>query len=136
MSYGMTAALQTAVFGALSADALVGSLSGGAIYDALPSGPVPDFYVSLGPERVLDRSDKTGRAALHDFPVTVISDAAGFASAKALAAAISDVLVDADLTLSRGRLVSLRFLRARARRVDTGREIEIWFRARVDDGAT
>ena len=45
---------------------------------------------------------------------------------------MSDALDDADLTLSRGTLTSLNFLRARARRVGDGREIEIWFRAFVD----
>lgn len=133
MSYGITAALQAAVFGALSGDAAVVALSGGAIHDALPPGPVPPLYVALGPENVRDASDRTSGGAVHDFPVTVVSEAAGFASAKALAAAISDVLTDADLALSRGRLVRMAFLRARARRVDGGRKIEVWFRARVDE---
>lgn len=135
MSYGITAALQAAVYGALVADVAVASLSGGAVYDALPPGPVPPLYVTLGPETVRDASDKTGAGALHDFPVTVVSEAAGFAGAKALAAAISDALTGADLALARGRLVRLAFLRARARRVDGGREIEVWFRARVDEDA-
>ena len=135
MSYGITAALQAAVYGALNSDATVVALSGGAIFDALPPGPVPSLYVTLGPETVRDASDKTGAGAVHDFPVTVVSEAAGFASAKALAAAISDALSGADLVLARGRLVRMGFLRARARRVDGGREIEVWFRARVDEGA-
>jgi hypothetical protein len=133
MSYGITAALQTAVYNALYADAEVASLSGGAIYDALPRGSVPPLYVALGPENVRDASDKTGAGAVHDFPVTVVSEAAGFAGAKALAAAISDVLTGADLPLTRGRLVRMGFLRARARRIDGAREIEVWFRARVDE---
>lgn len=133
MSYGNAAALQAAVYGALSGDAAVAALSGGAVYDALPPGPVPPLHVVLGPENVRDASDKTGSGALHDFPVTVVSQAAGFAEAKALAAAISDALEGADLVLARGRLVRMSFLRARARRVDGGREIEVWFRARVDD---
>ena len=135
MSYGITAALQTAVYGALSGDVAVASLSGGAIYDALPPGPVPALYVALGPERVRDASDLTGAGAWHDFPVTVVSEGAGFAGAKALAAAVSDALSGASLTLGRGRLVSMNFLRARARRIDGAREIEIWFRARVDEDA-
>lgn len=135
MSYGITAALQAAVYGALTGDAAVANLSGGAVYDALPQGAVPPLYVTLGPETVRDASDKTGAGAVHDFPVTVVSEAAGFAGAKALAAAISDVLADADLVLARGRLVRMAFLRARARRVDGGREIEVWFRARVDEDA-
>lgn len=135
MSYGSAAALQAAVFAALTGDAAVAALSGGAIHDALPPGPVPPLYVALGPERVREAADKTGAGAVHLFPVTVVSEAAGFAGAKALAVAVSDVLDGADLTLARGRLVSLRFQRARARRVDGGREIELWFRARVDGDA-
>ncbi len=135
MSYGMTAALQAAVYGALREDTVVAALSGGAVFDALPPGPVPALYVALGPETARDASDKTGAGAVHDFPVTVVSEAAGFTGAKALAAAISDALSGADLVLSRGHLVRLAFVRARARRVDGGREIEVWFRARVDEDA-
>jgi hypothetical protein len=135
MSYAMTAALQAALYAALAGDDTVASLSGGAIHDALPPGPLPPIYLLLGPERARDASDKTGAGAVHDVPITVVSTGAGFADAKALAAAVSDALAGADLALARGRLVSLAFLRARARVTDGGREIELWFRARVDAGA-
>lgn len=132
MSYASTAALQEAVYSALTIDSAVAMLTNGAIYDALPPGPVPSIYVSLGPERVRDASDVIGDGAVHDFPVTVVSDGAGFHTAKTIAAAISDALAGADLALSRGSLTALNFLRARARRVGDGREIEIWFRALID----
>jgi hypothetical protein len=132
MSYASTAALQTAVYGALAADATVASLTEGAIYDAMPPGAVPDVYVRLGPEVVRDASDKTGSGARHDFPVTVVTETSGYHVGKEIAAAISDALVDADLTLERGALVALNFLRARARRVQDKREIEVWFRALID----
>ena len=132
MSYAATAALQSAVYGALIGDANVHGLTGGAIYDALPEGAVPQTYVSLGPERVRDASDKTGAGAVHDFPITVVTDSAGYHLGKQIAAAISDVLVGADLALSRGSLSALHFRRARARRVGDTREIEVWFRAFVD----
>jgi hypothetical protein len=135
MSYAMTAALQSAVFQALIGDASVMALSGGAVHDALPSGPLAPLFVVIGPEQVRDASDKTGAGAVHDFTVTVVSEAAGFSGAKALAAAVSDALTGADLVLARGRLVGMAFVRARARRVDGTREIEIWFRARLDDAA-
>jgi hypothetical protein len=135
MSYGSSAALQAAVFTALTGDATVAALSGGAIHDALPPGPLSPLFVALGPERVREAGDGTAGGAVHLFPVTVVSEGAGFAGAKALAAAISDALDGADLSLSRGRLVSMAFQRARARRVDGGREIELWFRARVDQDA-
>lgn len=135
MSYGAASALQEAVFARLVADATLAGLVGGAIYDAPPTGELPVTYVSLGAEDVRDRSDMTGRGARHDFIISVISDAAGFAQAKAAASAVSDALVDAPLTLARGHLVSLNFLRATARRVDTGRtrRIDLRFRARVED---
>lgn len=134
MSYAATAALQEAVYTALTADTTVATLTNGAIYDALPPGPVASVYVSLGPERVRDGSDVVGDGSVHDFPITVVSDTAGFHAAKTIAAAVSDALTGATLPLSRGTLTGLNFLRARARRVGDGREIEIWFRAFIDSG--
>ncbi|SDI07606.1 DUF3168 domain-containing protein [Lutimaribacter saemankumensis] len=135
MSYGMAAALQEAVFQRLTGDAAVTALAGSAIYDVVPSGSLPALYVTLGQEEVRDASDKTGGGARHDFTVSVVSDGSGFLAAKTIAAAVSDALVDADLSLSRGRLVALDFLRARASREGTGqlRRIELRFRARIED---
>ena len=134
MSYAVAGALQAAVYQHLRADAVLAALVGAAVYDAMPPGPLVGTYVSLGPEDVTDASDKTGDGATHDFVVSVITDEAGFATAKAAAAAVSDALVGADLVLARGRLVGLWFLRAQARRVakaDT-RRIDLVFRARVE----
>ncbi|WP_417277853.1 DUF3168 domain-containing protein [Celeribacter sp.] len=135
MSYGVAAALQTAIYQALVADATLAGLVGTAIYDAAPTGTLPSLYVSLGPEDVSDASDKTGAGARHDFTISVVSDTAGFLTAKQVATAISDVLVDADLALSRGRLVGLYFVSAKARRVQDSdvRRIDMKFRARVED---
>ncbi|WP_343079349.1 DUF3168 domain-containing protein [Ostreiculturibacter nitratireducens] len=135
MSYGVAAALQAAVYQRLMASSALDALVGSAIYDAVPPGTVTGTYVSLGPEDARDRSDKTGQGAEHDFTVSVVTDAAGFQTAKAVAAAVSDALVDATLILSRGRLVGLWFLRARARRVEDGdvRRIDLSFRARVEE---
>lgn len=135
MSYGVGAALQAAVFGALTGDATLAGLVGSAIYDVVPSGTVPALYVSLGPEEVRDRSDKTGRGANHVFTVSVVTEVPGFQAAKEVAAAVSDALVDAPLVLSRGVLVSLSFERARAFRERDGarRRIDLRFAARVED---
>ncbi|MCV2880980.1 DUF3168 domain-containing protein [Actibacterium sp. XHP0104] len=135
MSYGAAAALQAAVFQRLAADAPLAGVVGGAIYDAVPPGELPETYVSLGPEEARDRSDATGGGALHFFTISVVTTAAGFANAKAAAAAVSDALVDAPLVLSRGVLVGLGFEKARARRVQEGdtRRIDLTFRARIDD---
>lgn len=134
MSYGVGAALQAAVYQRLRGSSALDALIGDAIYDAVPPGTVTGTYVSLGPEDVRDASDVTGDGAEHDFVVSVVTDAAGFQSAKAVAAAVSDQLVDATLILARGRLVGLWFLRAKARRVETGetRRIDLTFRARVE----
>ncbi|SOC07679.1 DUF3168 domain-containing protein [Rhodobacter maris] len=135
MSYRVAAALQGALYQVLLADAALGALVGTAIYDAIPPGTVTGTYVSLGPEDVTDASDQTGAGAVHDVVISVITDEAGFAVAKAVAAAISDALEGADPVLARGHLVGLWFLRARARRVEKAdiRRIDLTFRARVED---
>jgi hypothetical protein len=135
MSYAVSAALQAAVYQALTADVSLGALVGNAIYDEVPPGILPDTYVVLGGESVRDRSDQTGRGALHRLSISVVTDQAGFRAAKRVAGAVSDALNDAPLTLERGRLVHLHFYRAQARREGTGaqRRIDLIFRARVDD---
>ncbi|WP_420863755.1 DUF3168 domain-containing protein [Algirhabdus cladophorae] len=135
MSYGVSAALQQAVYQQLSNDASITALVGSAVYDTIPSGTLPDTYVSLGPEVVRDRSDKTGSGANHIFEVSVVTTIAGFATAKSVGAAISDALHRADMALSRGTLVGLVFVRADAKRIGSGdtRRIDLKFRARVDD---
>lgn len=135
MSYGVAAALQTAVYQKLAGDPALTNLVGNHIYDALPSGTVPSLYVALGPEIAKDRSDKSAGGAEHEFTISVVTDTSGFAAAKEAAAAVSDALVDADLALSRGHLIGLWFFRAKAARVGTGdeRRINLTFRARVDD---
>lgn len=130
MSYGAAAALQAAVYQHLTADP---ALAGVAIHDAVPSGPSGTF-VLVGPEEARDASDKSGAGAEHRLAVSVISDGAGFLAAKTIAAAISDSLAGASLVLARGRLVSLLFQRASARRIDEGevRRIDLTFRARIE----
>ena len=135
MSYAVSGALQSAIYQHLLADSGVVAALGAAVYDEVPPGPVPDLYASLGPEEARDRSDKDGAAALHMFIISLVDNGAGFARVKAAAGAVSDALVDADLALSRGSLVSLHFARARARRTQTGdvRRIDLTFHARVQD---
>ncbi|WP_375172655.1 DUF3168 domain-containing protein [Pseudooceanicola sp.] len=135
MTYALSAALQKAVYGALSGDAALTALVGAHIFDAPPVGAIPALYVSLGPERARDRSDKTARGARHDFVVSVVTDAAGFQQAKDVAGAVSDVLAQPLAPLERGRVVALRFLRAQAKRDEAGqqRRIDLTFRALLDD---
>lgn len=135
MSYAMAAALQSAVYQALTGNAALTALVGDAVYDVVPAGALPPVYVSLGPEEARDASDKTGGAARHDFTVSVVAGDSGFHAAKSVAAAVSDALLGTGLTLSRGRLVALNFVRARATRAGTGqaRRIDLRFRAHIDD---
>jgi len=135
MSYGVSAALQQAVYQRLQGDTTLTGLIGAAVYDSAPPGIVTGTYVSLGPEDVTEKSDLTGHGALHEITVSVVTDEAGFNGAKGVAAAVSDALVDATLILARGSLTYLNFHRARARRVQDAdvRRIDLIFRAQVCD---
>ncbi|MBE1288411.1 MAG: DUF3168 domain-containing protein [Rhodobacteraceae bacterium] len=136
MSYGASAALQQALFDRLSGNPTLNTLLGGAIFDALPEGSLPSLYLMIGPEEARQFSDISAGGAVHEFALTIVGGEAGFLSAKQAAVAASDALLGApNLTLSRGRLINLDFLRARARKTDTAREIELWFRALIDDVA-
>ncbi|PIV76668.1 MAG: DUF3168 domain-containing protein [Rhodobacteraceae bacterium CG17_big_fil_post_rev_8_21_14_2_50_65_11] len=133
MSYGMTAALQMAIYNVLSGDGALAAIVGGHVYDALPPGPLPPLHVTLGPEKVRDRSDVSAGGAEHEISVIVTSSAAGFHAAKEAAAAVSDALLSTPLSLSRGRVARLHFYRAKARRKAADRLVEVWFRARLDE---
>ncbi len=135
MSYGMTNALQTAVYGVLSADVALAAIVGTDIFDAIPEGTPPDIYVTIGPEKVRDASDGTAGGAVHDFSVTVTTTNAGYLQAKAAASAISDALLTTPLSLTRGRVARVHFYRAQAGRSSNTRRIEIWFRARLDEAS-
>jgi hypothetical protein len=135
VTFALSRALQTAIFQHLAADPALSALVGPHVYDAMPPGPRPSLYVALGPETVRDRSDGTGRGAEHDLAIAVVTDESGFSRAKEVAAAVSDALIDADLPLSRGRLLWLLFLRAQAARKGELRQIDLTFRARVEDDA-
>ena len=139
MSYAATAALQAAVYGALRDSDALADLVGDAIYDAMPVAAPPGTYVSLGPEEVKDAGDMTAAGASHDFVVSVLSgtdEANGFGAVKAVAVVVSDVLETTGITLDRGPLAGLWFLRARARRAENGagRRVDMTFRARIDLG--
>ncbi len=135
MSYALADALQAAVFARLSGDAGLNAVVQGAVHDALPAGALPETYVMLGPETVIDRSDMDGEGAEHRFVVSVHSSASGFANAKRAAMAVSAALHHADLPLSQGRLIYLNFERAVAKRDTTAgqRRIDLRFRARVEN---
>ena len=131
MSYGAGAALQTAIFGLL---ATAPELAGVGILDAIPPGGGGGTFVLIGPEEVVDLSDSSGGGTEHRFSVSVISDAAGFLAAKSVSGAVSERLIAATPPLSCGRVVSIRFVKAVARRLNNGavRRVDLTFRARIE----
>lgn len=130
MSYAAAAALQAAIFAHLSESP---EMAGVDIFDAVPPSGTGTF-VLLGPEKVVDQSDATGAGAEHRIVISVIADSEGFLAAKTIAVRIADLLGNAALTLSRGSLIALQFLRADAKRSRDGdlRRIDMTFRARVE----
>lgn len=135
MSYAMTAAVQAAVYGCLVADAGVQAVVGSNVFDAAPGGTLPETYVVMGEEAVTGWHDASGAVARHDLVVSILSDAAGFANAKAAAVAVSDALDGRALTLTRGRVVDCRFRRAKAKRGTSpaARQIDLTFRVLVEN---
>lgn len=141
MTYVLAEPLQRAIFNALTGDPALQALVGTDIYDAplpLDGKSMPPDYITIGGETVSNRGSKTEPGALHDFDVVVHSNAPGFVNSKKIAGAVCDVLLDAQLTLSRGQLIYLRFLKARA---DVGvpparRRISLKFRAFVEDSSS
>lgn len=135
MTYAVSYALQLAVYQKLAGDAQEALLTNENLFDAPPSGTIPQTYVVIGDETARDKSSKTSAGAMHEFVINVVSDTAGFATAKQVAGAVCDALIDADLALSRGTLTALNFYSARAVREDSPgmRQIDLKFRAYVED---
>lgn len=130
MSYGAAGALQAAVHAALTGHP---DLAGVPVLDAVPTGSGGTF-VLIGPEEVRDASDKSGAGAEHRVEIAVLSDAAGFLTAKAAAAAACDAVEGLALPAADGRVVGVQFVKAVARRLEDGamRRIDLSFRVRVD----
>ncbi len=138
MTYVLAGPLQEAVFGRLTSDAALGALVGAAIHDAVPPvdpADAPDVQVVLGEERVRDWSTATSDGAAHEFTVTVHARTEGFKRAKEAAAAVCEALLGAPLSLTRGAVVNLRFMFARADRgpASRPRTIALRFRAVLED---
>lgn len=129
MSYQLGAAFQTALFSRLSSDVEVAALIGGAVYDVVPAGTLPETYVLLGDEAARGTADPEGAGALHDFTLSIVSTAQGFLTAKTVAAAIGKALELSSMTLSEGRVVWMRFRKARAHRTAEIRQIDLKYRA-------
>ena len=135
MTYALASALQQAVYARLLETDTLQKYVGDDVFDALPSGVLPETYVSLGPETAEDASDITNAGAEHEFIISVVTSADSFQLVKDIAAIICDALVGAALSLPRGHLVGLWFVKAKAWRTEnqTTRRIDLQFRARVQE---
>ncbi|MGB0499438.1 MAG: tail completion protein gp17 [Rubricella sp.] len=118
--------LQAAVFALLDGDPGIAAL--GPVLDAAPADP-QGAYALLGEERV--RRTRSGLRE-HRMEIAVLSPLDGFSEAKAIAAAIADVLGDgSSLTLPAGRIVAFGLQEARAERLSgvVRRRVRLVFRA-------
>lgn len=130
MSYALAGAVQAAVHGVLVVHP---ALAGVAVVDAVPPGGAAGTFVMIGAEEVRDASDATGAGAEHRVEISVRSDAAGFAAAKGVAAAVCEAMEGLALSGS-GRVVGVWFQRAKAVRSEDGaeRRVDLTFRVRVE----
>lgn len=138
MTYALAWPLQHALHARLVSDPGVATILGDRIFDAAPQEALlTEVYATLGDETVEDWSTATDHGAAHTIRITVHAPAAGFAEAKAAAGAISDALVDGTLSLDRGHVVHVGFVRAETRRSeeDRLRSVELRFRLLIEDTA-
>ena len=141
MTYALAWPLQKAVFERLSADPAVSAAVGGRIHDGAPqqkaAGADEGLYLILGDDQAVDWSSAERAGAGHLVGISVIAPKRSFAEAKAVAGAISDVLLGAPLALERGQAVLVSFQSARTKREerDTLRRIDLRFRVLVEDTA-
>jgi hypothetical protein len=137
VSCTFAADLQAAIYTRLTGDRELWDLVGDRIYDAPLEAEedetMPD-HVTLGEESVRPWSSKTSDGAVHDFDVAVHSRRDGFSTAKRIAGAICAALVDAPLAVDAGRVVALRFVRAKSERgrAPEKRKVTLRFRAVID----
>ena len=102
---------------------------------ALVSGGLPALEVTLRTPAALDCIREMAKIPGGIPGAGTVLTPADVQAAKDAAGAVSDALIDADLTLARGRLIYLAFDRALAKLEGTGtqRRIDLRFRARVED---
>ena len=135
MTYAISDALQQAVYQTLLAIRLSPPWWAQTSMTPCQRGACRSPMSALDLKEVQEASDKDGAGARHELTISVVTDTSGFQLAKEVAGAICDALIDAQLSLNRGHLVGLWFLRAKAARSNSGtsRRIDLTFRARVQD---
>jgi hypothetical protein len=136
MTYAFGWSLQKALMSALRANPAVAAIVGDRVHDAAPpgAGRPGAAYVLLGDEKTAPWSTASDAGAAHDVSISAVTSEPGFATAKALAAAVSEAVLGVG-GLERGRVVDVRFLGARTRRSrsDEGRRVDMRFRVVIED---
>jgi hypothetical protein len=139
MTCALSWPLQQALHAAIAGDASCAAIFGPRIFDAAPphaaDAAAEGLYLTMGDETVADWSTATDRGARHTVTLVVHAPRHGFAEAKQAAAAVSDVVLDAPLAPSRGRVVDSRFIGARTRRTESNalRQVEMRFSITLED---
>ena len=129
MSYAGSSDLQAAIWSVLEGALPV------PVHDAPPPGPLPEMWVSVGAEEGRDASDATGPICDHRLRIEVRGETAGFAALKTLAADVSDALGGPPPALPEGRIVWVRFRRARTASSARGRAVRMDWDVRVEGPA-
>ena len=136
MTMVLAAPLQTALFARLSSAPELSALNG-RIYDDAPhqSADATEAYLTLGDESVAAWDTATETGAIHDVVIRVYSPVRGFLSPKQIAGSVCEAICAADLSLSRGRVVTQEFTGAATRREEQGalRRIDLTFRFVIED---
>ncbi|MEM9059816.1 MAG: DUF3168 domain-containing protein [Pseudomonadota bacterium] len=141
MTYALAWPLQEALFRLICESPACTDHFKGQIFDApLPfSGEAaPEgLYLILGDDEAQDWSSGTDNGATHVVRLNIHAPRRGFAEAKRAAAALSDAVLSGGLSLSRGRVVNVRFVDARTFRAESDalRRIELRFRFTLEDTA-
>ena len=136
MTMALSAPLQTALFAELSAAPELATLSG-RIYDDAPhqSADAAEAYVTIGDETVSAWDTATESGAIHDVVIRIYSPVRGFLSPKQIAGSICEVLCEGSLALSRGAVITTKFVSAQTKREEQGalRRIDLTFRFVIED---
>ena len=139
MTYALSWPLQEALFHLLCSSPICSDHFNGQIFDA----PLPligdaepqGLYLVLADEEAQDWSTASDHGAAHIVSLNVHAPRRGFSEAKRAAADISDALLTGSLSLSRGRVVNIRFVDAQTHREESDalRRIELRFRVTLED---
>ena len=139
MTYALAWPLQEGLYSLLTTDPGCTAQLGGRVYETPPPfGPdaaAEGVYLTLGDEEARDWSTSSDQGSEHFVRLDIHAARQSYAEAKAAAAAVSDAVLAGTLSMTRGRLISARFVDAKTDRDEAGqlRRIELRFRQVLED---